>query len=78
VRGGTERALKFAHGMSAGSAHAEWFVPLLREFVTRVRRGDASRGPWDEALAVLRALDACYRSHAEGRTVALAAREVSA
>jgi len=79
ARGGAERELSFARGLSAGSAHAEWFVPLLREFVDRVRRKDASRGPWDEALAVLRTLDACYRSHAEGRTVALpTAREVVA
>ncbi len=79
ARDGAEREITFAAGLSAGSSHAEWFVPLLRDFVRRVRERDYSRGPWDEALAVLRTLEACYRSHAEGRTVELpAAREVPA
>jgi predicted dehydrogenase len=71
VTGGQERELKFDAGMSANSSHAEWFVPLFRDFADRVRRRDHSRDGWEEALACLRTLEGCYRSAAEGVTVRL-------
>ncbi len=64
------RTLRFESGLSHGSSHAAWFVPLFREFVTRVRRGDHRRDGWDEALASLRTLEACYDSASQGRTMA--------
>ncbi|HVP39388.1 MAG TPA: Gfo/Idh/MocA family oxidoreductase [Candidatus Saccharimonadales bacterium] len=69
ARDGTERELKFDAGMSANSSHAEWFVPLFREFAARVRRRDYARDGWEEAVASQRTLEACYRSAAEGCTV---------
>ena len=37
-----------------------------------MKTGNFSRDGWDEALAALTILDACYRSNAEGRTVEIA------
>ncbi|MBI5837038.1 MAG: Gfo/Idh/MocA family oxidoreductase [Candidatus Eisenbacteria bacterium] len=75
ARGGEEQELKFGAGMSANSSHSEWFVPLFREFVARVKRRDHARDAWEEAVASLRTLEACYRSSAEGRTIRLPATE---
>ncbi len=69
LRDGTERVITFDAGLSADSSHAEWYVPLFREFLARITRGDYSTDAWEEARAALDTLDACYRSHTEGRTV---------
>ncbi len=75
--GGRERAIEFEAGMSAGSAHADWFVPLFKDFAARVRRRDYSRDGLDEALASARTLEACYRSAAEGRTIQLSTQDLT-
>lgn len=73
ARGPERQELSFSSGMSAGSAHGGWFVPLFRDFLARMIQRNYDRGPWDEAVAALRLLDSCYRSAALGQTVTLGA-----
>lgn len=56
------RTIDFAAGLSHGSAHAEWFSPLLLEFAERVERGDYRLDRLDEAVAVATCITLAYRS----------------
>ena len=58
-------------GMSANSSHSEWYAPLMLEFTERVRRGDRSQGPLDEALYVTRVISRAYESGRQGCTLPL-------
>jgi uncharacterized protein (TIRG00374 family) len=71
VRAATTEEVSFADGMSKNSSHSEWYAPLMRDFVDRVRRGDASTGPLEEALYVTRLIARAYRSSEEGRALPL-------
>jgi uncharacterized protein (TIRG00374 family) len=71
VRAATTEEVSFADGMSRGSSHSEWYAPLLRGFVDRVRRGDASTGPLEEALSVTRVISRAYESSRQGRALPL-------
>jgi uncharacterized protein (TIRG00374 family) len=69
----TTEELSFADGMSKDSSHSEWFAPLFRDFVQRVRRGDISTEPLDESVSVARVITRAYESSDEGRALLLAA-----
>ena len=56
----------FEDGLSGNSSHADWYAPLLREFSARVRRGDRTTRPLDEALYVTRLLATVYESAERG------------
>jgi glycosyltransferase AglD len=72
VQAATTEEVSFAHGMSQGSSHSEWYAPLMHDFVGRVRRGDASTGPLEEALYVTRLITRAYESSEQGRALPLA------
>jgi hypothetical protein len=72
VRAATTEEVPFAAGMSGNSSHSEWYAPLLRGFVDRVRQGDASTGPLEEALSVARVISRAYESSRLGRALPLA------
>jgi predicted dehydrogenase len=60
------RTISFAEGLSTGSAHADWFEPLLLDFAARVDAGDTSPDRLEEALDVARYFTLAYASAAEG------------
>jgi uncharacterized protein (TIRG00374 family) len=64
--------VSFSRGMSHGSSHSEWYAPLLRGFVDRVRRGDAATEPLEEGLYVTRLIARAYESAEQGRALPLA------
>jgi hypothetical protein len=72
VRAATAEEVSFADGMSRNSSHSEWYAPLMRGFVDRVRRGDAGTGPLEEALYVTRVISRAYESSEQGRALPLA------
>ena len=74
VVGKTTEEVSFDDGMSKDSSHSDWFAPLFRDFVERVRRGDTSCEPLDEAVAVTRLVTRAYESSDDGRALLLAAR----
>lgn len=61
-----ERRVPFTAGLSKGSAHAEWFEPLLLEFAGRIERRDDRLDRFDEAVAVAACLSRAYESAAHG------------
>ncbi len=69
VRAATSEEISFADGMSRDSSHSEWYAPLMRDFVERVRRQDSSSGPLDEALYVTRLITCAYESSEERRAI---------
>jgi uncharacterized protein (TIRG00374 family) len=71
VRAATTEEVPFSDGMSKSSSHSEWYSPLMRDFVDRVHRGDASTGPLEEALYVTRIIARAYESSEEGRALPL-------
>lgn len=71
VRASTTDEVSFSDGMSRNSSHSEWYAPLMRGFVERVRRGDASTGPLEEALYVTRVISRAYESSEQGRALSL-------
>jgi len=71
VRAATTEEVSFADGMSKNSSHSEWYAPLMKDFVERVRRHDTSPGPLDEALYVARVIARAYESSAQGRALQL-------
>jgi len=70
--------LFFDDDMSRNSSHGEWYAPLLREFSTRVRQGDRTTVPLDEALYVTRLLATIYESAERGVALQLVGREDAA
>ncbi|HEY7293945.1 MAG TPA: Gfo/Idh/MocA family oxidoreductase, partial [Dehalococcoidia bacterium] len=54
-----ERCIGFAEPLSKGSAHSDWFVPLLAGFADRIARRDRRLDALEEAVTV-----AAYISHA--------------
>jgi uncharacterized membrane protein YbhN (UPF0104 family) len=72
VRAATTEEASFASGMSGNSSHSEWYAPLMRGFVDRVRRGDTGTGPLEEALYVARVISRAYESSEQGRALPLA------
>jgi len=72
VRAATTEEVSFADGMSKNSSHSEWYAPLMRDFVDRVRRGDAGTEPLGEALYVARVIARAYESSEQGRALPLA------
>lgn len=71
LRAAATEELSFADGMSRGSSHSGWYAPLMRGFLERVRRGDASTGPLEEALSVVRVIARAYESSEKGRALPL-------
>ena len=71
VRAAATQEISFADGMSRNSSHSEWYAPLMQGFVDRVRRGDASTGPLEEALYVARVIARAYESSEQGRALPL-------
>jgi hypothetical protein len=65
---GRERR-QLAGGFSADSSHAEWYEPLLLEFLSRIERHDLDRGPLEEAVATVRWTAAAYESARLGRAL---------
>lgn len=61
----------FATGFSSGSSHADWYAPLLRDFLSRIKRGDFDREPLAEAVDAIRCATAAYDSARLGLTVDL-------
>jgi uncharacterized protein (TIRG00374 family) len=84
IQADTTREIKFADGMSGNSSHAEWYAPLMQDFVSRVRAGAPDQaahdhGPLDEAIYVSRLIERAYDSSRQGRELPLhepSAREV--
>jgi uncharacterized protein (TIRG00374 family) len=71
VRAATTEEVTFDDGMSRNSSHSEWYAPLFAGFVDRVRRGDLSTEPLDEALYVARVISRAYESSTLGRALPL-------
>lgn len=59
-----ERLVPFATGLSAGSAHSDWFAPLLVEFADRIERDDYRFDRLDEAVDVAACITLSYASAA--------------
>jgi len=57
-----ERHISFADGLSRGSAHSDWFVPLLAGFADRIAALDCGLEPLDEAIAVAAYISRAYES----------------
>jgi glycosyltransferase AglD len=74
VAADTTEDVSFDDGMSKDSSHSDWFAPLFRDFIERVRRSDTSCEPLDEAVAVTRLVTRAYESSDDGRALLLAAR----
>jgi uncharacterized protein (TIRG00374 family) len=73
VRAAATEEVPFADGMSANSSHSDWYVPLMRDFVERMRHSDTSPVPLDEALYVARVIARAYESSEQGRALPLEA-----
>jgi predicted dehydrogenase/uncharacterized membrane protein YbhN (UPF0104 family) len=71
ARAATTEEVCFDGGMSRDSSHSGWYAPLLRDFVDRVRRGDRSTGPLEEALYVARLIARAYESSEQRRALPL-------
>jgi predicted dehydrogenase/uncharacterized membrane protein YbhN (UPF0104 family) len=69
VRAARTETLRFDDGMSKNSSHAEWYVPLLREFTEAMQGRARDDEPLEEALFVARLTDRAYAS--SGRTLSL-------
>ena len=69
--------LFFEDDMSRNSSHSDWYAPLLREFSARVRGGDRTTLPLDEALYVTRLLATIYESAERGVALQVVGREES-
>ena len=68
LRADTTEEVSFAEqGMSSNSSHSEWYAPLMQDFVSRVRCGNSSQEPLDEALYVARVIARAYESSIEKR-----------
>ncbi len=61
-----EREIPFAEGLSQGSAHSEWFAPLLVEFADRVIARDFRTDRLDEAVDVAAYISLAYASASQG------------
>lgn len=61
-RHGTERRISFAEGLSHGSAHSDWFVPLLIDFADRITRHDYRLDRFDEAITTAAYITRAYAS----------------
>ena len=72
VQAATSEEISFDHGMSRNSSHSEWYAPLMRGFVDRMRRRDASSEPLEEAVHVARVIARAYESSATQRALPLA------
>lgn len=68
----TTEEVSFREGMSRDSAHSEWYAPLLRGFVGRIRRRDASNEQLEEAVHVARLVARAYESSEQRRALPLA------
>jgi predicted dehydrogenase/uncharacterized membrane protein YbhN (UPF0104 family) len=71
VRASSTEEVSFADGMSKNSSHSEWYVPLMEDFVGRVRTRDTTPVPLEEALYVARVIDRAYASSDQGRALSL-------
>lgn len=59
-----ERRIGFADGLSKGSAHSDWFAPLLAEFAARIAALDCRLDAVDEAVTVAACISRAYASAA--------------
>jgi predicted dehydrogenase len=71
LRASSVEEVPFGEGMSRDSAHSDWYAPLLRDFVERIRQKDASSEPLDEALYVARLIARAYESSEQQRALPL-------
>lgn len=60
------REVCFAQGLSDGSAHSDWFTPLLLEFADRIAARDYRLDRLDEAVTTAGYITLAYRSAAQG------------
>lgn len=72
LRAAVSEELSFGEGMSRDSSHSEWYAPLMRGFLDRIRRADASPEPLEEALFVTRLIARAYESSEQHRALSLA------
>jgi predicted dehydrogenase/uncharacterized membrane protein YbhN (UPF0104 family) len=72
VHAAASEEISFDHGMSRNSSHSEWYAPLMRGFVDRIRRRDASSEPLEEAVHVARVIARAYESSQRQRALPLA------
>ncbi|HEV2104601.1 MAG TPA: Gfo/Idh/MocA family oxidoreductase, partial [Candidatus Eisenbacteria bacterium] len=72
VHAARSEEFRFDDGMSRNSSHAEWYVPLLREFSAEVRGGGRSDAALDEAVHVTRVIERAYESARLGHALPLA------
>lgn len=61
--------LRFEDGLSKNSSHAEWYAPMLRSFVARVKDGTRDYAELEEAVDVMRMIDLAYASARSGRAM---------
>jgi len=59
-----ERRIAFASGLSQGSAHSDWFAPLLADFADHIAALDCGLEALDEAVAVAAYISRAYQSAA--------------
>ena len=64
---------RFDQGFSGNSSHAEWYEPLLLDFLARIEREDYDRAPLAEALATMQWATATYDAARSGLPVRLPA-----
>jgi len=65
--------VSFGQGISGNSSHSEWYQPLFRDFVGRVRARDTRGDGIEEALYAMRLVTRAYESSRSGRTVSFLA-----
>jgi len=72
VHAAKSEEISFEQGMSRNSSHSEWYAPLMRGFVDRIRRRDSSSEPLEEAVHVARVIARAYESSERQRALPLA------
>jgi uncharacterized protein (TIRG00374 family) len=71
IHADTSEEITFDSGMSQNSSHAEWYAPLLTDFVERVRSGRNDTDALQEAVYVTRLTTLAYLSSEEERAFPL-------
>jgi uncharacterized protein (TIRG00374 family) len=68
----TSEDVTFPCGLSSNSSHAEWYAPLLLDFVERVQEGTRTLEGLEEAVYVTRVINKAYESSEQGRALLFA------
>jgi predicted dehydrogenase/uncharacterized membrane protein YbhN (UPF0104 family) len=72
VHAAKSEEVSFDQGMSRNSSHSDWYAPLMRGFVDRIRRRDTAGEPLEEAVHVARLIARAYESSELQRALPLA------